>query len=176
MDICHACGCFGHTFQQCEKHDDKISTSELPYDNWMEASPIRKRNYSDHKEEEEERKICQEFKGNLKASKGKMKLDFDNPNAQPSKNSKDGNGESSQKLILEKEVDPEVIDVRCSKRGRLEDVSHNKDGPLFYSNFDTPMLENQDPFSENFPMHMDKSMRESSQSEGAGIHNALSLQ
>ncbi|KAL2932560.1 hypothetical protein RDABS01_000298 [Bienertia sinuspersici] len=77
MVICHACGCFGHNYQQCAKYDERIPISELPYGNWLRASPIRGKNYADHKKEEEIR-VCQEFKGNLRAVKARAKLNFDN--------------------------------------------------------------------------------------------------
>ncbi|KAL2941280.1 hypothetical protein RDABS01_029630 [Bienertia sinuspersici] len=75
MDICHACGRLGHGYQQCEKYDDRMSTSELAYGPWLKASLTKRKGLTDHRREEE-RKVCQEFKGMLKATKARTRLQF----------------------------------------------------------------------------------------------------
>ncbi|KAL2938131.1 hypothetical protein RDABS01_021580 [Bienertia sinuspersici] len=155
MDIFHACGYFGQTFQQCEKYGDNIAMFEFPYDNCVRASPTRKRNLVNNKEEN---RTCQEFKGTLKASKEKMKLDFP---SSPLKSTKANEEEQSD------------IDARSSKRGRREAIAKRKDGPIFNTNFDTTMLENFDLAKDNHNNHTGFSKGMDSNSEGAGIHNAL---
>ncbi|KAL2931806.1 hypothetical protein RDABS01_037216 [Bienertia sinuspersici] len=140
MDICHACERLGHGYQQCDKYDDRILVSELPYGNWMKASPNRKRNFGDHKKEEE-KKICQEFKGELVANKTRKKLDFDNHkdskslgfDALSSSTSKTeaftnpmAIGVGARKQTMDGE--PDKTKLRLSKRGRIEDTMIENNG------------------------------------------------
>ena len=75
MDLCYACGKLGHNYSQCLKYDDVTPVSELPYGLWLRGTPTRRKRTVDSKKEEEIR-MCQEFRGNLRASKAKAKLNF----------------------------------------------------------------------------------------------------
>ncbi|KAL2921947.1 hypothetical protein RDABS01_013438 [Bienertia sinuspersici] len=183
MDICHACGRLGHGYQQCDKYADRIPVSELPYGNWMRASPIRKRNFGDHKKEEE-KKICQEFKGELVASKTRMKLDFDNHkdskslgfDASSSSTSKTvaftnpmATGLGARKQTMDGE--PDKTKLLLSKQGRMEDTNNQR--PIFDEvPFDTPMIENNWGEQNTRDQSVSYQPKENA-SNGAGIHNAL---
>ncbi|KNA16728.1 hypothetical protein SOVF_086500, partial [Spinacia oleracea] len=52
MDICYACGCFRHCYQQCPKYDDAIPESDLPYGG-LKTTPTKRRRGTDHRREEE---------------------------------------------------------------------------------------------------------------------------
>ncbi|KAL2921547.1 hypothetical protein RDABS01_013038 [Bienertia sinuspersici] len=178
MDICHACGCLGHGYQQCEKYDDSVPVAELPYGNWMRASSTRKKLFVDQKKEEEKR-ICQEFREGLRASGVRTKLNFDKQEGMKNLNLENESGQQNLKIraltnnspivrgletdegtILSKKSGDNLVDSRISKRGRTESEAYNSD-PIFDEGlFDTPMQEigggtNNDTI------------------KGAGIHNAL---
>ncbi|KAL2935332.1 Cytoplasmic protein NCK2 [Bienertia sinuspersici] len=72
----YACGVFGHSYHGCMHYDDSVPESELPCGSWLRASPTRKRRVADQKIEEK-RRMCQQFKGNLKEGKVKVKLNFE---------------------------------------------------------------------------------------------------
>ncbi|KAL2941022.1 Deoxyribose-phosphate aldolase [Bienertia sinuspersici] len=75
-DFCYACGIFGHSFHNCVRYEDSIPESELPYGVWLRASPTRKRRGGDQRMEEE-KKLCQAFKGSLQGGMVKSRLNFD---------------------------------------------------------------------------------------------------
>ncbi|KAL2904999.1 Midasin [Bienertia sinuspersici] len=159
MDISHACGCLGHGYQQCEKHDDSLPVAELPYGNWMRASPTRKKLSVDQKKEEEKR-ICQEFRGGLRASRVRTKLNFDKQEGMKNLNLESESGQQNLKvraltnnssivrrleteegIILNKKSGDNLVDSRISKRGRTEREAYGSDPIFDEGSFDMPMQE-----------------------------------
>ncbi|KAL2925848.1 RNA-directed RNA polymerase L [Bienertia sinuspersici] len=67
IDFCHICGLFDHTLRACSLFNDAMCKADLPYGNWLRASPTRKQRTIDHKKEEE-CKLVQDFKGSLSGS------------------------------------------------------------------------------------------------------------
>lgn len=75
IDFCFSCGMLGHNFQQCLGYDGVTVAEELPYEKGLRGSPTRRRRFLDSKREEEIA-MCNEFKGSLRMSKTRAKLDF----------------------------------------------------------------------------------------------------
>lgn len=146
----------GHSYQQCLKYDDVTPVSELPYGMWLRASPTKRRRTVDYKREEEI-KICQHFKGTLRESKAKTKLNFHVgvrnlgfDEADPSNNdvvqvyenpiAGDAFEKGGSRLDQGVEIEGELVhNSRFLKRGRTDPVvKNNANDPIF----DTIMLEN----------------------------------
>ncbi|KAL2942601.1 hypothetical protein RDABS01_030951, partial [Bienertia sinuspersici] len=127
MDFCYACGCIGHSLNGCQHYDDSTPEGELPYGSWMRASPTKKRRTFDPKKEEE-RKLCQAFKGSLLEGKARMKLKFDEVKGKEVGNS--GGGRNSKRGRTEGEVGEEAafdtpIDLPWCVVGDFNQILYN---------------------------------------------------
>ncbi|KAL2924111.1 DER1-like family member protein 1 [Bienertia sinuspersici] len=75
MELCLECGCLGNGYQTCSEYDNGIAFLEMPYGTWLRASPTKRRPFINNRKNEEY-KVCQEFKGELKANKARSRLCF----------------------------------------------------------------------------------------------------
>lgn len=165
MNFCHACGRLGHSFQQCSSYDESIHVTELPYGNWLKASPIRNK-FMDAKAEEEVRR-CFKLKESLKSDNARKKLVFDKQagksdlNLETSQPLRSGKALAMAAQSNEKGIVDESI-ARFSKRGRVETSS---------------MARTNDSKSEEYGKDDIEDMDVSTiRMEGAGNHNALGHQ
>ncbi|KAL2905265.1 Eukaryotic translation initiation factor 3 subunit G, partial [Bienertia sinuspersici] len=157
----------------CDKFDGSIPISELPYDNWLKASSIKKRNYVDSKKDEET-KLCRDFKCTLKAGKAQLKLDFIDPGKQVPKGSGSDNWRGDQSNKEGNYATSMINAARVSKRGCSNTSQNANEGPPFDTNIDTPMLENSKIQQVTIYSQLDKAIQNLSQLEGTCTHNALS--
>lgn len=143
----------------------------------MRASPTKAKTFTDHKKKEEFR-ICQKFRGNLKAGKVSTRLNFDN-NAMGANLNLDNSNNKQQPLSLvsynsmsygsekvngggtSSEMKEDVESARILKRGREEThlkgkKGHDSEASLIKMNIDdsTTIHINQQQLQPIFDAHM----------------------
>ena len=75
-DFCYVCGLLGHTYQNCERYDERQEEEGMQYGSWLRASPLKPRRRSAEIEQQEEKRLLLAYRAQREGKGARARLDF----------------------------------------------------------------------------------------------------